>query len=381
MSEIKVSEKEILSFKYFVSYNENEKKINDLIHPMIFMNDIPHEIIAKFFVRTLTEVNSFRCRINELLMQQNLKDYLPFVKIMFEGLSNKSLLISEDDYLYRCTNLEKDKIDKIIELFNNSKKSFNNNAQFPFFILYSRCFLSFSKDENIAGQFIEKTDNKFLGILLKLHNDNIIKKNCPNADIEFLSAFTYEKEVLFFPYSTFCLKNIYEGKFQDKNCIIIELDYLGKYNDILKRHLKSDKNFKKTFFSNFNNQNYSNEIIESNLLKGDKTEIFDAIKNKIFEKYSIFINEIIDDEEKQNENIVINFKEKINIGVKKESNDIVIKNDFLDLIHIKEKKNVFSLVSIKPEKMEYIWNGDYNSEDKKNGIGKEYDFDDNIVFE
>ena len=31
--------------------------------------------------------------------------------------------------------------------------------------------------------------------------------------------------------------------------------------------------------------------------------------------------------------------------------------------------------------MEYIWKGDFNEENKKNGIGKEYDFDDNIVFE
>jgi len=31
--------------------------------------------------------------------------------------------------------------------------------------------------------------------------------------------------------------------------------------------------------------------------------------------------------------------------------------------------------------MEYIWKGDYNSEYKKTGKGKEYDFDDNLVFE
>lgn len=31
--------------------------------------------------------------------------------------------------------------------------------------------------------------------------------------------------------------------------------------------------------------------------------------------------------------------------------------------------------------MEYIWEGELNEENKKNGYGKKYDFDDNIVFE
>ena len=31
--------------------------------------------------------------------------------------------------------------------------------------------------------------------------------------------------------------------------------------------------------------------------------------------------------------------------------------------------------------MEYIWKGKFNEENKKNGKGIEYDFDDNIVFE
>ena len=31
--------------------------------------------------------------------------------------------------------------------------------------------------------------------------------------------------------------------------------------------------------------------------------------------------------------------------------------------------------------MEYIWKGDFNEENKKTGKGKEYDFDDNVIFE
>ena len=31
--------------------------------------------------------------------------------------------------------------------------------------------------------------------------------------------------------------------------------------------------------------------------------------------------------------------------------------------------------------MEYIWKGEYNIENKKNGFGKEYDYDDDLIFE
>jgi hypothetical protein len=40
------------------------------------------------------------------------------------------------------------------------------------------------------------------------NNENVLNKYSSNADIENLSAFTSEKEVLFFPYTSFCLENI-----------------------------------------------------------------------------------------------------------------------------------------------------------------------------
>ena len=59
------------------------------------------------------------------------------------------------------------------------------------------------------------------------NNDSIYNKYSSNADIENLSVIKNEKEVLFFLYTTFCLKNIYKGEYDNEFCIYVELDYLG----------------------------------------------------------------------------------------------------------------------------------------------------------
>ena len=106
------------------------------------------------------------------------------------------------------------------------------DKSFPSFILYSRCFLSFSKDPDSIIKFIGENDDKNYAIVFILKNNkDIINKYSSNADREFLSAFGQEREVLFFPFSSFCLENIKKGNFKGKNCIIINLEYLRKYKD------------------------------------------------------------------------------------------------------------------------------------------------------
>jgi hypothetical protein len=65
---------------------------------------------------------------------------------MFEGLLNKSISISEDDYLYRGSKMTRNEIDNIIKAFEQWKIKGDNS--FPSFLLYSRNFLSFLKEEN-----------------------------------------------------------------------------------------------------------------------------------------------------------------------------------------------------------------------------------------
>ena len=53
---------------------------------------------------------------------------------MFEGLLNKSLSISEDDYLYRGSKMIKNEIDNIIKSFEQWKVK--GDKSFPSFLLY-----------------------------------------------------------------------------------------------------------------------------------------------------------------------------------------------------------------------------------------------------
>ena len=137
----------------------------------------------------------------------------------------------------------------------------------PNFLLYSRTFLSFSKVKNKINQFFGKTDQKYYRVVYILKNNkSILNKYSSNADIEFLSIYPEEKEVLFFPYTTFCLNDIREEKYENQNCIIIELDYLGKYEYIY-NEFKQDENFQKDFINSFYffGRNYTSDAMKSGL--------------------------------------------------------------------------------------------------------------------
>ena len=388
-----VPNNEIQLFTNYLLINHREDKIANLILPMLFINNIPHEIIIKYFLRLYTEQTSFYSEMNKLLMKQNGKYYKTFIDVMYEGLLLKSISISEDDFLYRGTRMTKNEIENIMKKYEEWK--LKKDKSIPSFLLYSRCFLSFSKDENQILKFIGETDEKFYGIVFILKNNyNITNKYSSNADIEFLSAYTKEREVLFFPYSIFCLENIYKGEYKGIKCVIINLEYLGKYSNIFE-NIKNDANFAKNLVDSFNNQNYSKEIIKSKIIEPNisdlnsaKQMIFEKIKNKINEKYKIEIKKEINEENKIKENMyAIEINEKNNVQEKKAKQETMLDSDLINSIHEKyeikekERKRYFFLTSFKLEKMEYIWKGGYNEEEEKNGNGEEYDFDDNIVFE
>ena len=159
-----VSDNEIQIFKNYILINHREDQISNLILPMLYIKEIPHDIIAKYLLRAYTEQTSFCYEMNKLLMKQKGKDYQTFINIMFEGLLNKSFPSSEDDLLYRGTKMSRIEIDKIIKLYEKWKEK--SDKSLPSFLLYSRCFLSFSKDENQILKFIGDTDKNFMALYL-----------------------------------------------------------------------------------------------------------------------------------------------------------------------------------------------------------------------
>ena len=162
--------------------------------------------------------------------------------------------------------MTKNEIDNIRKSFDEWNKDKNNKL--PKFLLYSRAFLSFTKEKERIKYFLKNNNNNCYRIVFILKNNKgIDNKYSSNADIENLSVIEIEKEVLFFPYTTFCLKNIFEGEYDNQHCFYIELDYLGKYEYIFDE-FKAYENFQNDIINSifFYSNSYGNEVIKRGLI-------------------------------------------------------------------------------------------------------------------
>ena len=111
----------------------------------------------------------------------------------------------------------------------------------PGAIVFSKSFLSFTKDRNIVTKYLNfknENNNLFKVLYILEKDDNIDYNLSTHGDIENLSCFPNEKEVLFFPFSTFEIKDIKEIKIEDEIRYEIKLLYLGKYL----KEIEKDKN-------------------------------------------------------------------------------------------------------------------------------------------
>ena len=111
--------------------------------------------------------------------------------------------------------------------------------------VFSKVFLSFYKSKRIAEGFLKYGgENKNLSSVLYIleKNDNLDDNLVSCSDMEKLSIYPKESEVLFFPFSSFIIKYIEETSYNDKKLYIIYLKYLGSY--INKSDKINDKNTK-----------------------------------------------------------------------------------------------------------------------------------------
>ena len=112
----------------------------------------------------------------------------------------------------------------------------------PGAIVFSKSFLSFSKDIEEAKRFIfrnqklrEDENNNLSIVLFIIEKDNNLDYSLStHADIEKISVLPNEKEVLFFPFSSFEIKEIKEKSLNYDKYYEIKLLYLGKYLKKLK---------------------------------------------------------------------------------------------------------------------------------------------------
>ncbi len=122
----------------------------------------------------------------------------------------------------------------------------------PSSIVFSKSFLSFSKEIKEAIKFYKRANSP--KVLFKLINDNNEGYNlATHGDIEKISYFPKEKEVLFFPFSAFEIKEIREISINNVRCYQINLLYLGKYliNNLKDEMTIPDSEFKMELFKSW----------------------------------------------------------------------------------------------------------------------------------
>ena len=224
--------------------------IKILLEPIKYISDIPMEILSKYYARLYTAESEFYSDLNRDLQLNKVDKYLPYIKTLYEGVKLKSLPLANDNILYRGSKISNDEITRI-QYYINSKIQ-----GLPSSIVFSKSFLSFSKDIDTARGFLKaENKNKNLSkVLFILEKEDKIEYNLStHADIEKISFMPNEREVLFFPFSSFEIKDINEIKIGNEKGYQIKLLYLGKYlkgiekdkNIIINENKIPDTEFKK----------------------------------------------------------------------------------------------------------------------------------------
>ena len=138
--------------------------------------------------------------------------------------------------------------------------------------------MSFSKERKIAIDFFRKKKDNFSRVLFIVDKDKDLDYSlATHADIENISYYQYEKEVLFFPFSSFEIKDIKEVN-QNKYEYEIKLLYLGKYV----KEIEKDKNIVEKG-KEIPDSKLKEELIKEGLIQPEK---INNINTKIlFNKY------------------------------------------------------------------------------------------------
>ena len=186
------------------TYSGKNDDVKELLDQILKMKNIPIEILSKFYARLYTINSDFYKNINKELRLNKIDNYILFIKTLYEGIKLKALPLSSDKILYRGSKIYNSEIDKIYDYLN---KKINGLSCA---IVFSKSFLSFSKERIVAESFLlgddEINKSKVLFILEK--DDNINYDLSTHEDLENISFYPNEKEVLFLPFSSFEIKEV-----------------------------------------------------------------------------------------------------------------------------------------------------------------------------
>ena len=311
MKNAKLTEEEVKQMNQYIleKYGKNEQ-IKNLIKCLLNIENIPFNIIAKFWGRIYTIESSFYRNLNNDLMKLDNNNYNEYIQMLYVGL--KEFEYKETDELYRGVNISDVEVDNILNFYKNRKVNDENE---PLYLIYSRAFLSFSKNKGVSLGFLKDIPNT-RKILFQLKN-NQNNKILSNASLCTISVFQYEEEILFFPFSTFIIKNI----INEDGIYYITLEYLGLYEKRIKEKIKTVD--KKEMQKIISKSNFSKDALKLKIIP-KKVEKVEKIEEHQENEENENIESIIDNigENLINEIIEINNNDQINEIDKEDLNEI-----------------------------------------------------------
>ena len=322
----------------FKTYSEETIEIKRLLDSFIYIPKMTVGTLAKYYAKFYSIESGFYRDLNASLRLNKAEKYLPFIKTLYEGVKVKMLPLASDSILYRGQLISKFEIDKIKNFLNNKVENL------PGLIVFCKPFLSFSKDREVAENFlsVSRCFNNLTKVLFTLEKDDNVGFNLStHCDLENISYYQSEKEVLFFPFSSFEIKEIKEIDLGYEKIYEMRLLYLGKYL----KDIENDKNI--TINENsLPDSEFKKQLIECGLIQKEKIEKINP--QSLLQNFKKFENDIKNNKNADevviiNKNIINSNKSniitgEIYINSENVNKDILIINSFENFQRVNNKE-------------------------------------------
>ena len=257
MQNAKIEYKEIKEMNKFLleNFGKNEE-IKNLIFPLLSLNKIPYNIIAKFWGRIYTLECPFYKNINNNLIKLENQKYNTYIRVFYKGL--QEFKYKDNETLFKGANISDNEIDTMIDFYNNKKENDNSGEFQPLYLLYSKSYITFSKDKTSSLEAIKDIE-KSKKILFQLKN-NIENQIINNAYLNEISAIQYNNDIVFYPFSSFIIDKI--NKIDD--IYYIDLINYGVYEKQIKTKIETIKT--ENLNEIINSTNFGKDVIKSSII-------------------------------------------------------------------------------------------------------------------
>ena len=257
-----ITKTEICYFNEFIKRNYlKSEKIQNVINQLEENKYNSKNIICDYWLYIYSLQTSFFSDMNSSLRKKKGDFYFPLLKMCYEMVKKGHLTPITNKKLYRGGKIQINEYLYIEDFLKNK-----NNKEFPKLIVYSRCFLSFSGNDNIADIFLKNSqkrlsDEAYDGffIIEEITDKNIARTCLSNASLKEYSKYAFEDEVLVFPFSCFEITKVLD-KNNGKNYKEIHLNYLGQYSEEI------IKKYGDNFLDNITNSELARELNDFDLL-------------------------------------------------------------------------------------------------------------------